>query len=326
MEQYSSTRSRIVCIVGPTACHKTECAIELAKRMDGEIVSADSVQVYIGMDIGSAKPDLEERQGIRHHLIDCLPIDTPEFSVSQFRQMATAAIEEIVARGKTPIIIGGSGLYVNALTYPLGFAVPRNDEVRAHLSAQYDENPQDVFERLKAVDPESANRLHPNDKKRVVRALEVFGCTGKPITDFGDDFQNESGGDAPFDPLMIGLNMEREMLYARINLRVDHMMRRGLLEEARRIYDAHYDPHLPALRSIGYKQLFLFFNGEISLEEAIAQIKQDTRHFAKRQQTWFKRDLRIRWYDVANFDANKDRILLEQVKLAENWMKGIIKT
>ena len=136
MENASSGGPRIVCVVGPTACHKTECAIELAKRIDGEIVSADSVQVYLGMDIGSAKPGLEERQGIRHHLIDCLPIDTPEFSVSQFRQMAAAAIEDIVTRGKMPIIVGGSGLYMNALTYPLGFAVPRNDEVRAHLSAQ----------------------------------------------------------------------------------------------------------------------------------------------------------------------------------------------
>ena len=322
MEQYSSTRPRIICIVGPTACHKTECAIELAKRIDGEIVSADSVQVYIGMDIGSAKPGLKEQQGIQHHLIDCLPIDTPEFSVSQFRQLASAAIEKIVLQGKTPIVVGGSGLYVNALTYPLGFAIPRNDEVRAHLSAQYDENPQDVFERLKAVDPESAKRLHPNDKKRVVRALEVFGCTGKPITDFGDDFQNESGNDAPFNPLMIGLNMERQALYARINLRVDHMIRQGLLEEARRIYDSHYDPNLPALRSIGYKQLFSYFDKEISKEEAIEQIKQDTRRFAKRQQTWFKRDSRIRWHDVTDFDANKDRIFQEQADLAANWMKG----
>ena len=322
METKSTEQARIVCIVGPTACHKTECAIELAKRIGGEIISADSVQVYFGMDIGSAKPTLEEKQGIRHHMIDCVSIDAPEFSVSQYREMAKAAISEIRSRGNVPIVVGGSGLYVNALTYPLGFAIPRNDEIRARLSTEYDQNPQAAFARLEQVDPETAKRLHPNDKKRVLRALEVFDCSGKPLSAYGDDFQNEAGQQAPFEPLLFGLNMDRARLYERINLRVDLMMEQGLLAEARRIYDAKYNPELPALRSIGYQQLFSFFDGECSLEQAVEQIKQDTRRFAKRQLTWFRRDLRIRWFDVTEFDLCKDIMLNEMEQAFQEFWKG----
>lgn len=322
METKSQEQARIVCIVGPTACHKTECAIELAKRIDGEIVSADSVQVYLGMDIGSAKPSIEERQGIRHHMIDCVPIDAPEFSVSQYREMAKESIADIQSRGHVPIVVGGSGLYVNALTYPLGFAVPRNDEIRARLSTEYDQNPQSAFARLERVDPETAKRLHPNDKKRVLRALEVFDCSGKPLSSYGDDFQNEAGEQAPFEPLLFGLNMDRARLYERINLRVDRMMQQGLFEEARRIYGAKYPSELPAMRSIGYQQLFSFFDGECSLEQAVEQIKQDTRRFAKRQLTWFRRDLRIRWFDVTEFDHCKAEILDEMERLFHEFWKG----
>ena len=322
MESKGTEQTRIVCIVGPTACHKTECAIELAKRIDGEIVSADSVQVYFGMDIGSAKPSLEEREGIVHHLIDCVPIDSPEFSVSQYREMAKEAIAGIHSRGHVPIVVGGSGLYMNALTYPLGFAVPRNEEVRARLSAAYDENPQAAYQRLARVDPETAKRLHPNDKKRVLRALEVYDCSGKPLSSYGADFQNEAGEQTPFEPLLFGLNMDRAKLYERINLRVDRMMQQGLLEEARRIYDAKYAPDLPALRSIGYQQLFAYFDGNCSLEQAVEQIKQDTRRFAKRQLTWFRRDLRIRWFDVTEFDAVKYRLLDEMEQKFHEFWKG----
>ena len=321
-EEQATKQTRIVCIAGPTACHKTECAIELAKRIGGEIVSADSVQVYFGMDIGSAKPSMEERQGIPHHLIDCVPIDTPEFSVSQYREMAKDAITGICSRGNVPIVVGGSGLYLNALTYPLGFAIPRNDEVRARLSAEYDEHPQAAYHRLAEVDLETAKRLHPNDKKRVLRALEVSDCSGKPLSSFGADFQNAAGEQAPFEPLLFGLNMDRAKLYERINLRVDRMMQQGLLEEARRIYDAKYAPELPALRSIGYQQLFSFFDGTCTLEQAVEQIKQDTRRFAKRQLTWFRRDLRIRWLDVTEFDRCKAGILDEMELLFHEFWKG----
>ena len=316
-----SSRQRIVCIVGPTACHKTELSIELAKRVGGEIVSADSVQVYIGMDIGSAKPTVEERQGVVHHLIDCLPIDTSEFSVSMFRSMASEVIDGIIRRNHVPIIVGGSGLYVNALTYPLGFAIPRNDEIRERVSKEYDKNPDKTFQRLQAADPVTATRLHVNDKKRVIRALEVYDCSGKTLSAYGGDFQNSAGEQAPYEPMLFGLNMVREQLYARINLRVDLMIQSGLLEEAKRIYDMHYNPSLPAMRSIGYQQLFSYFDGNCTLEQAIEQIKLDTRHFAKRQLTWFKRDDRIAWHDVTEWDNTKNELFQELSKQINDWVR-----
>jgi len=322
MKESESRRQRVVCIVGPTACHKTELSIELAKRTRGEIVSADSVQVYFDLDIGSAKPSIEERQGIPHHMIDCLPIDTVDVSVSMFRSMALEVIDGIASRGNTPIVVGGSGLYVNALTYPLGFAVPKNDEIRALVATEYDQAPLKAYERLNTVDPVSARKLHPNDKKRIVRALEVYDCSGQPLSGYGADFLNSAGDVAALDPLMIGLTMDREQLYQRINLRVDHMMAQGLLAEARAIYDADYQRDLPALRSIGYQQLFAYFDGAYSLEEAIEKIKQDTRHFAKRQLTWFRRDERITWYDATDWDNTKDALIEQLESESLDWMKG----
>jgi tRNA dimethylallyltransferase len=318
----TSQRQRIVCIIGPTACHKTELSIELAKRVSGEIVSADSVQVYFGMDIGSAKPSLEERQGIAHHLIDCLPIDTPEFSAAMFRNMASEAIDSIISRGHTPIVVGGSGLYVNALTYPLGFAIPRNDLARENATNEYERDCEAAFQRLACIDPITAQRLHPNDKKRIVRALEVFDCSGQPLSSFGTDFQNSAGEQAAFGPMMIGLNMEREALYQRINHRVDRMMEQGLLDEAKRIFDAGYDPSLPAMKSIGYQQLFAFFRGECTLQTSIEKIKQDTRHFAKRQLTWFRRDERIVWHDATHWEQTKGGLIGQVALQSQDWMKG----
>ena len=318
-----SQRQRIVCIVGPTACHKTELSIQLAKRIDGEIVSADSVQVYFGMDIGSAKPTLEERQGVRHHLIDCLPIVTPEFSAAMFRNMASEAIDGIVSRGHVPIVVGGSGLYVNALTYPLGFAIPRNDTARENATIEYERDYEAAYARLASADPITAQRLHPNDKKRIVRALEVLDCSGQPLSSFGADFQNSACEQAPFQPMMIGLTMERDLLYQRINLRVDRMMEQGLLEEAKHIFDAGYSSSLPAMKSIGYQQLFGFFRGECTLQEAVEKIKQDTRHFAKRQLTWFRRDERIVWHDATHWEQAKSSLIDHTSLQAQDWMKGI---
>lgn len=317
-----SSKQKIICIVGPTACHKTELSIELAKRVGGEIVSADSVQVYFGMDIGSAKPTVSERQGIPHHMIDCLAIDTTEFSASMFRSMASEAISAIVSRRNMPIVVGGSGLYVNALTYPLGFAVPKNDIAREKAISEYDQNADAAYARLVKIDPITAARLHPNDKKRIVRALEVYDVSGQPLSSFGADFQNSAGDDATFEPMIIGLTMDREQLYQRINLRVDLMMEQGLLEEARAIYDAKHNPTLPAMKSIGYQQLFAYFDGKCTLEEAVEKIKQDTRHFAKRQLTWFKRDERIVWYDVTEWYKVK-LDLIEQLTLdTQRFLKG----
>lgn len=313
-------RNRIVCVVGPTACHKTEFSILLAERVNGEIVSADSVQVYCGMDIGSAKPTLEERRGIPHHMIDCVPIDTPEFSVSQYRKMAFEATENILRRGKTPIIVGGSGLYVNALIFPLGFAVPKDEEARKRMEALYDLDANAAYARLALIDPEIASRLHPNDRKRVVRALEVFECSGKPLSSYGNDFQNTAGGDAPFEPLLFGLDMDRELLYRRIDQRVDLMIEHGLLAEAKNIYDRGYSRSLPAKQSIGYRQLFEVFDGKSTLEQAVEQIKLDTRHFAKRQLTWFRRDKRIRWSDVSDFETIKEELTQKSADLTMRWM------
>ena len=193
-------RRKIVCIVGPTAAGKTALSILLAKRLRTEIVSADSVQVYRGLDIGSAKPTLEERQGIPHHLIDCVAVDQPGFSVSQYKEMAGEAIESIWERGRVPLVVGGSGLYVHALTYPLNFAIPSDPVVRRELEVEYaPERQQDAWEKLRQIDPETANRLHPNDRKRIIRALEVFVCSGKPLSAYGNDFVNAEGREAPYD-------------------------------------------------------------------------------------------------------------------------------
>lgn len=313
-------RNRIVCVVGPTACHKTEFSILLAERVNGEIVSADSVQVYLGMDIGSAKPTLDERRGIPHHMIDCVPIQTPEFSVSQYRKMASEAIGDILSRGKTPIVVGGSGLYINALTFPLGFAVPKDEEARKRMEALYDLDSNAAYARLALIDPDTASRLHQNDKKRIVRALEVFECSGKPLSSFGNDFQNTACSDAPFEPLLFGLDMDRELLYRRIDQRVGQMLLNGLVAEAKGIYDCGYSRNLPAMQSIGYRQLFEVFDGKTTLEQAVEQIKLDTRHFAKRQLTWFRRDKRIRWSDAGDFDASKEELTQISADLAMRWM------
>jgi len=313
---------RIVCIVGPTACHKTELSVQLALKTEGEIVSADSVQVYRGMDIGSAKPDFSERQGVLHHLLDCVSIDEADFSVSRYRTLAMRAIDDMHARGRTPIVVGGSGLYVNALTHPLGFAIPANANVRARIAAEFDHDPGAAYERLKKLDSPTAARLHPNDKKRVVRALEVAECAGRPLSSFGVDFHNEAGENAPYEPLLIGLSMDRAALYRRIERRVERMFEAGLLEEARRIYDEGYGMRLPAMQSIGYRQLFAYFAGDCTLEEARESIQRDTRRFAKRQMTWFRRDGRIRWYDVTNYDETADRLIAELTYLIRGWMKG----
>lgn len=306
-------KKTVVFLVGPTACHKTEAAVELCKRLNGEVVSADSVQVYRDMDIGSAKPTMEERQGIPHHMMDCVSIDDRAFSVAKYREMALAAIQEIQKRGKLPVVTGGSGLYISALTSPLNFAVPGNPEIRAALNAKYDAAPEQVYRQLQLADPATAERLHPNDKKRIVRALEIFQSSGKPLSTYGNAFHTVQDEALPYNVLLLGVTMERDVLYQGIDMRVERMMETGLLDEARRIYTMGYDRQLPAMQSIGYKQLFAFFDGTCSCEEAVEAIKRDTRRYAKRQLTWFRRDTRIHWTDVtqwtpAHIDAMEQTI------------------
>lgn len=288
-----------VCIIGPTACYKTETAVLLAERLHGEIISADSVQVYKELRIGSAKPSAEECRGIPYHLIDLIEPDDRSFSVQAFQVLANQCICDIQSRNLRPIICGGSGLYVNALITPLNFAIPKDAETRSRIENSYDHSPENVYSMLQSIDPETASRLHIHDKKRIVRALEVFECSGKKLSDFGNQFQD--GIDHPYSEIcLIGLTMERERLYSRINQRVDRMMGEGLLHEVQLLFEKYPDPSLPAMQAIGYRQFLPFFSGEISLETAVEQVKQETRRFAKRQLIWFRRNPNIQWFSMDN--------------------------
>lgn len=297
-------KQKLYLIVGPTASGKTAVSIEVAKRLNAEIISADSIQVYCGMDIGSAKPTLEERAGIPHHMLSVVDPDEPKFSVARFRELAIECIEDVIARGKRPLVVGGTGLYINALTYPLHFTgAPADAALRTKYALLEAENPGQAYARLKEVDPASAARLHPNDKKRIIRALEVFELTGTPLSESYAGFSLIDESQLPYTPCLAGLTMPRELLYARIEQRVDQMMAQGLLEEVKMLCDAGYGAELPAMQGLGYKQLMHFLEGGCTLSEAIEEIKRETRRFAKRQITWFKRDARIQWYDVSTYGS-----------------------
>jgi tRNA dimethylallyltransferase len=293
-----SARPNVLCIVGPTACGKTALSVALAKKLGGEIVSADAVAVYRGLDIGSAKPTEAEREGVPHHLIDCVDVTDDSFTVSSFRALAREAIDDILRRKKLPIVVGGSGLYVDAVFSDMRFSAPSDSTIRAAIEKEYDACPEAVFAVLRSADPVTAQRLHPNDKKRVVRALEVFRVSGQPFSALNRDFSSVQQGDDTYRSIRIGLNTDRQKLYARIDRRVDRMMADGLKEEAFSFFDRGLTPgNCRALQSIGYAQLFDVYTGSASLGAAVEQIKLDTRHFAKRQITWFKRDQSTVWFD-----------------------------
>lgn len=293
-----SARPNVLCIVGPTACGKTALSVALAKKLGGEIVSADAVAVYRGLDIGSAKPTEAEREGVPHHLIDCVDVTDDSFTVSSFRALAREAIDDILRRKKLPIVVGGSGLYVDAVFSDMRFSTPSDSTIRAAIEKEYDACPEAVFAALRSADPVTAQRLHPNDKKRVVRALEVFRVSGQPFSALNRDFSSVQQGDDTYRSIRIGLNTDRQKLYARIDRRVDRMMADGLKGEAFSFFDRGLTPdNCRALQSIGYAQLFDVYTGSASLGAAVEQIKLDTRHFAKRQITWFKRDQSTVWFD-----------------------------
>lgn len=296
----------VLCLNGPTACHKTEISILLAKELNGEIISADSVAVYRGLDIGSAKPSIEERMQIRHHMIDIIDIDDTEFSVAVFRNLAIEAINSILNSGKLPIVVGGSGLYSDSIFAEMHFSAPSKPAIRTSIEEDYLKDPDAVFERLKACDPQTASKIHLNDAKRIIRALEVFEVSGKPFSEWNSEFRSVQESNEKFRVIRIGLDMDRKLLYSRIERRVDRMFEMGLVEEAFRIFDEGYTPIYPALQSIGYAQLYSAYKGECTIEEAKAQIKLDTRHFAKRQLTWFRRNNNTIWYKIdeyPSFDA-----------------------
>ncbi len=289
------TTNSIAIIVGPTACGKTAVSVRVAQALQAEIISADSMQLYRGMDIGTAKATVSEQSGVPHHMLDILDIGDSSFSVAKYREDVDCCIAAIRSRGKLPLVVGGTGLYINALTYPLQFAhTPPNEALRIQLQEQENHNPGSLYRRLQREAPETAQRLHPHDIKRIVRALEILSAH----KEVESDFSNRQGALPPYDAVLVGLTMERALLYERIEQRVDVMFAQGLLEEVRRIYDAGYPASLPALQGIGYRQLYRYFDGICTLDEAISDIKRETRRYAKRQWTWFKRDTRIRWFEM----------------------------
>ena len=280
--------------MGPTASGKTGLAIELAKALDGEIISADSMQIYKGLSIASAAPTKDEMQGVPHHLIEFL--DTNDaFTVADYTALARQKISEVHARGKTPIIAGGTGLYINSLVDNIEFIEQDTDtSVRERLTNEYNAlGGEAMLEKLREIDPDAAAALHPNNDRRIIRALEIYELTGRTLTEQNIlSRQNES----PYIPVMIGLNYtDRGTLYERINKRVDLMMENGLLDEARGAFDRRTSATDGAVQAIGHKEFFDFFEGNITLEEAVELLKRSTRRYAKRQLTWFLRDSRINW-------------------------------
>jgi tRNA dimethylallyltransferase len=291
----------LLMICGPTACHKSETALRLAERMGGEILSIDSVAVYRGMDIGSAKPDAAERQRVPHHLIDIVDPNDTGFSVAAFQQAADEVLRDLDRRNVQPILVGGSGLYCDAVLEDMGYALPSDKALRNRLEQAYDADPQAFFEQMAGDDGPSGQKLHVNDKKRVVRAREVFLLSGKPFSAFNQEYL-AAQRNSRYLAVRIGLNMPREKLYAGIDRRVDRMMAQGLLEEVKGLKAKGYDRKLPAMQAIGYAQLMAYLEGEVSLETAVENIKRATRQFAKRQLTWFRREERIRWFDCENYE------------------------
>ena len=287
----------LIVIGGPTACGKTGFSIQLAKKIGGEIISADSMQIYRYMDIGTAKVTLEEADGVPHYLIDELDPDQ-EYNVMIFQQKAKAYMEEIWAKGKVPILVGGTGFYINALLYDNDFTETENDtsyREECYKLAQ-EQGPEVLFERLKEIDPEYAEIMHANNVKRVTRALEYHYLTGQKFSEHNAE-QKEK--ETPYDTAVIILNMDREKLYERIELRIDLMMEQGLLEEVKGLLEKGYSPELVSMQGIGYKEFVPYFNGECTLEEAVTQLKTNTRRFAKRQLTWFRRQIDGLWVDMS---------------------------
>ena len=288
-------KQKLLVLGGPTAVGKTELSIKLAKELNGEIISADSMQIYKYMDIGSAKITEEEMNGVKHHLIDVIDPDIP-FSVADFKEYGEKAIDEILSRGKFPIIAGGTGLYINSLTCNMTFTeAEKDEEYRAYLEGLCEEKGNEyVHNMLKDIDPISYKEIHANNRKRVIRALEVYKLTGKPFSSFnaGEDFYNSK-----YDVYYYVLTMNREKLYERINRRVDIMMENGLLDECIKLKEMGYTSDMQSMQGIGYKEILYYLEGKISLEDAVNMIKQGSRNYAKRQLTWFRRDKRCIFLD-----------------------------
>lgn len=300
-------KKKIIVLTGPTAVGKTKLSISLAKRINGEIISADSMQVYKYMDIGSAKITSVEMNGIRHHLIDCLE-PSEEFNVVVFQKMAKEAIKDIYNRNKIPILTGGTGFYIQAVVYDIDFTDNEdNNKIRNNLEQlAKDKGAVCLHKLLGQVDPESAEIIHYNNIKRVVRALEFYQLTGKKISLHN---REQKSNVSPYDVSYFVLNDDREKLYHQIDKRVDKMLESGLLEEVMSLKNMGYDRSYVSMQGLGYKEILSHLEGKCSLEEAVYTIKRDTRHFAKRQITWFKREKDVIWIPKQDFDYDENKIL-----------------
>lgn len=307
--------NRIIVIVGPTAVGKTYVSVELAKKLNTEILSADSMQIYKGMDVGTAKITEEEKSGIFHHMIDVVAPDE-DYSVSEFKNDAEEIIDEMLLKYKVPVIVGGSGLYVNSLIYDLDFSNAKSDEkLREYYTYYYKEHGGDaLYDKLMRIDPKSAEKIHKNNVKRVIRALEVYDITGMKFSDINTDIRKESN---KYECILIGLSMERKTLYERINQRVDEMLSNGLVDEVKSLIEKGYEKNLVSMRGIGYKEVIDYLEGTTDYEDMVNILKKNTRRFAKRQYTWFLRDKNVKWFAMDNLEKTGDTInnILEYVKM-----------
>lgn len=300
-------KKKLIILTGPTAVGKTKASIGLAKAINGEIISADSMQVYKRMDIGSAKIREEEKEGVKHYLLDILE-PSEEFNVVLFQQYAKAAMEEIYDKGKIPIIVGGTGFYIQSVLYDIDFTeTDKNDELRIkYENMAKNEGAEVLHEMLKKVDPASAEAIPMQNVKRVIRALEFYEETGTPISLHNEEQRQK---ESPYNFAYFVLNDERENLYERINLRVDIMLKDGLIEEVKSLKDEGLTADMVSMQGLGYKEILDYLDGKSSLDEALYIIKKNTRHFAKRQITWFKRERDVVWVNKNEFDYDENRIL-----------------
>lgn len=297
----------LIILTGPTAVGKTALSIRLAKAIGGEIISADSMQVYRRMDIGSAKITKEEMMGIPHHLIDVLEPDE-EFNVTVFQKLAKAAVEEIYSRGNIPIVAGGTGFYIQALLNDIDFTENGEDtSIRDELEALAKEKGAEYLHgMLLAIDPESAEQIHANNKKRVIRAIEYYRQTGERISEHN---KRERQKESPYEFLYYVVNTDRDILYQRIDQRVDEMMKQGLVQEVKELKDSGCTRDMVSMQGLGYKEILDYLQGECTLSDAVYLLKRDTRHFAKRQITWFKRERDVKWLNLPDFNNDLDKVL-----------------
>ena len=310
----------LIILTGPTAVGKTKASIGLAKAIGGEIISADSMQVYKKMDIGSAKIRDDEMEGVNHYLIDVLD-PAEEFNVVLFQKMAKQAMEEIYANGHIPIVVGGTGFYIQALLYNIDFTQENEDNhIRTELETIAKEQGADyLHQMLREIDARSAETIHANNVKRVVRAIEYYRQTGKPISEHNE---KERQKESPYTFAYFVLMDERQKLYDRIEKRIDVMIEEGLLDEVKALYEEGYTRDMVSMQGLGYKEILDYLDGKMTLEEAIYVLKRGTRHFAKRQITWFKREKDVCWIDKSAFQYDEDRILAEMLNILK--MKEIL--